>query len=77
MLTGILIGILLMSNLGFIYCCLYLQKKIEEKPEEPKKKITINEDEKEKVEKIRKHFDNLMNYDYERALKRGDIKADR
>lgn len=74
MIVGILIGILLMTNLGFIYCCLNLQKKIEvlEKPKpikQKKVKPKLTEEQKEKQEKIKKSFDNMMEYGYEQALK--------
>lgn len=67
MVVGILIGILIMFNLIFIYCCLKLQKKIEvlEKPDKP----TLTEEQKQKQEKIKKSFDNMMGYGYEQALK--------
>ena len=37
----------------------------------PIKKVELSEEEKKKQEKLRKNFDELMNYDYQTAL-RGD-----
>ena len=38
----------------------------------PVKKVEISDEEKQKQKKLRKNFDELMQYDYETALKRGE-----
>ena len=44
-------------------------KKCHKKCEEKPKKVEISKEDKKKQEKIRKNFENLMNYDYDEALK--------
>ena len=41
-------------------------------PVEPK----LSEEDKKKVEKTKKAFENLMNYDEKQALKRGEVDGD-
>lgn len=48
-----------------------LKPKEEKKVEKPK----LSKEQKKKQEELRKHFENLMGYDYDEAL-RGDKKAD-
>lgn len=45
------------------------------KPEKKEKKPKLNKEQQKKQEELRKHFENLMGYDYDEAL-RGDKKAD-
>lgn len=48
------------------------------KPEREEKKVEkpkLSKEQKKKQEELRKHFENLMGYDYDEAL-RGDNKAD-
>lgn len=50
-----------------IICCLKVGKQADEVLET--KRPELSEEEKEKQEKLRKNFDNLMKYDYNQALK--------
>lgn len=56
----------------FIYCALKLaseaDKAMENTVEKPKK-AELTEEQKQKQEKLREHFENLMGFDYEKALK--------
>ena len=55
----------------FIVCCLKIQPIESEtiKSEEKPNKVELSEEQKEKQEKLRKNFENLMGFDYEKALK--------
>ena len=56
----------------FIYCALKLaseaDKSMENTVEKPQK-VELTDEEKKKQEKLRKNFENLMGFDYEKALK--------
>lgn len=59
-----LIGLVLGIGIGIVLPIIKTRLK-------PIKKVEINEEEKEKQEKLKKNFDELMSYDYTTAL-RGD-----
>jgi len=63
---AIFIIIMLVLIILFEFYCLKISKNAEELP----KKVELTDEEKEKQESLRKNFENLMNYDYEIALKR-------
>ena len=54
----------------FIYCALKSEadKSMENTVEKPQK-VELTDEEKKKQEKLRKNFENLMGFDYEKALK--------
>lgn len=54
----------------FIYCALKSEddKTMENTVEKPQK-VELTDEEKKKQEKLRKNFENLMGFDYEKALK--------
>ena len=58
-----LIGLVLGIGIGIILPIIKEQLK-------PIKKGELSEEEKKKQEKLRKNFDELMNYDYQTALQR-------
>ena len=65
MIIGALIGAVLGAGIGIGLFVLIKHLK-------PSKKVIINVDDKEKQEKLRKDFDELMKYDYTIAIRRGD-----
>lgn len=65
MIIGIIIGVLA-TIIVFLLIDKFKPKKISIT------KIELSEDDKKKQEKIKKSFDNLMNYDYDKALKKGE-----
>ena len=68
----IVILIVMLGILGFQFYLIKTIKevpKVEPKIEEKPQKQELTKEQKEKQEKIRNHFENLMNYDYETALK--------
>lgn len=44
-------------------------EKMQENTVEKPKKAELTEEQKQKQEKLREHFENLMGFDYEKALK--------
>jgi uncharacterized membrane protein len=66
MLIAIIVILILVAIIGFEICCLKMVPKTEPKPEIRK----LTEKEKQKQEELRKNFQELMDYDYEKALKR-------
>lgn len=70
MIVGIIIGVLLcgMAYLGKMN--FDLTRKLKEKPKPVKKKLT--KEQKEKIEKFNKSFEELMEYGYEIALRSDD-----
>lgn len=70
----ITIGILLLliAVVGFevfFICAIKVNQEVEEPTVEKPNKAELSEEQKEKQEKLRKNFENLMNYDYNEALK--------
>lgn len=61
MIIGIIIAVLVIIAETFIICSLKLSKK--------ETKIKLTPEEKEKLETAKKAFDNLMNYDYDSAVR--------
>jgi hypothetical protein len=56
----------------FIYCALKLASEADKSMEntvEKHQKVELTDEEKKKQEKLRKNFENLMGFDYEKALK--------
>ena len=56
----------------FIYCALKLASEADKAMEnivEKPKKAELTDEQKKKQEKLREHFENLMGFDYEKALK--------
>lgn len=71
----IFILIMMILVVCFQFCLLKTFKdtqkveKIQPKTEERPKKAELTEEQKQKQEKLREHFENLMGFDYEKALK--------
>jgi hypothetical protein len=68
----IILGILLCVSIGISLGLYFNMKKTTKIPEiEPEKeeKPKLSREERKKREELRKHFENLMSYDYEQALK--------
>ena len=63
MVIGILIGVIL--GIGIVIILPIIKERLK-----PIKKGELSEEEKKKQEKLRKNFDELMNYDYQTALQR-------
>lgn len=59
------IGIVLGIGIGIALSILFNRYK-------PIKKVEISKEEEEKQKRLKKSFDELMNYDYQAALKRGE-----
>ena len=56
----------------FIYCALKMASEannVTENTVEKPKKAELTDEQKKKQEKLREHFENLMGFDYEKALK--------
>lgn len=62
------IGVLLILTIIIIFEFGIL-KKLNEVPNKTPQKAELTEEQKKKQEKIREHFENLMGFDYEKALK--------
>ena len=65
MIIGALIGAVL--GAGIVIIVLLLIKHLK-----PAKKVILSVEQKEKQEELKKSFDELMNYDYTIAIRRGD-----
>lgn len=68
MLEALLIIVVLIMTIALGFCLKTIHEL--EKPKEEKK--IMSDEDKEKQEKIKKAFNELMEYDYDIALKRGD-----
>lgn len=68
MLETLLIILVLIMTISLGFCLKTIQQL--KKPKEEKK--NMSDEDKEKQEKIKKAFNELMEYDYDIALKRGD-----
>ena len=73
-MKDIIFILLILMTLGIL---LYVLKQINLLKSIPKeeKKPKLSKEQQKKQEELRKHFENLMGYDYDEAL-RGDKKAD-
>lgn len=68
-MKDIIFILLILINLGILLYVLMQINLLKCIPKE-EKKPKLTKEEREKQEKIKKHFENLMNYDYEQALKK-------
>lgn len=68
MIIGILIGIVFGVGIGIALPIIKSHLKRPEKVELSKKELIEKEEQKEKQKRIKKSFDELMNYDYNTAL---------
>lgn len=64
MIFGIIIAVIIILIETFVICNLKSSKKEDKQP-----KIKISKEEKEKQKEIQKAFNNLMNYDYDAAMR--------
>ncbi len=62
------IGVLLILTIIIIFEFGILRK-MREKPNEMPQKVELTDEQKKKQEKLRENFENLMGFDYEKALK--------
>ena len=62
------IGVLLILTIIIIFEFGILRK-MNEKPNEMPQKVELTDEQKKKQEKLRENFENLMGFDYEKALK--------
>lgn len=73
---NVLIIILLLANLGLqAYILLNKKPKKEIHKIIVEKKPKLSDEEKKKQKEMRKHFENLMDYDYDKALKKEEYKG--
>lgn len=68
MLEALLIILVLIMTIALVFCL----KTIHELKKTKEENKIMSDEDKEKQEKIKKAFNELMEYDYDVALKRGD-----